>query len=83
MTDSSDSRVRVDSLATRLLERANEIYAERKRSKYPYQAPEVLPRTIESEQVKAVLEACADEIEELRRELHQDYQLKPSHDYFR
>lgn len=67
-----------DSLAERLLARANEIYAENKRAKHPYTAPELLPQTIESDQVKAVLEACVEEIVNIRaeiercREVHRD-----------
>jgi hypothetical protein len=74
MVDSPD-----DPMADRLLARANEIYAEKKRSKYPYLALEELPGAIESDQVKAVLEALSEEIEEIWLELakvQQNYQQK-------
>lgn len=71
----------MDTLADRLLARANEIYAEKKRERHPARWPHALPQNIESDQVKAVLEACAEEIEQLREEMDRYYERKHYDEY--
>ena len=51
------------ALIDELTVRANEIYVERKGAKHPFRAPEMLAAAIRSDQVYAVIEVLAEQLE--------------------